>query len=163
MKASTWRVIVRLLVTVALALLGRKASPPGRRQTQRKPGKWSRSNPRPRAEGGGAIEGLFRRRESDAIVTASGTIVKLLRDDLDDTDGSGQHQQFLVEVDGADVTVKISHNLDFGRVPVREGDAVRFRGEYEYNDRGGCVHWTHHDPKGWHEDGWIEHRGRRYS
>jgi hypothetical protein len=39
---------------------------------------------------------------------------------------------------------------------------VTVRGEYEWSDRGGTMHWTHHDPKRWREGGWIEHRGVHY-
>ena len=48
------------------------------------------------------------------------------------------------------------------RVPVERGDTIEFRGEYEWNEKGGVVHWTHHDPQDRHDHGWIEFEGRRY-
>jgi hypothetical protein len=42
------------------------------------------------------------------------------------------------------------------------GDLVEFRGVYEWNDEGGAVHWTHHDPEGSHEPGWLKHDGSVY-
>lgn len=104
------------------------------------------------------IPELFRTKTSDEVVTVEATVVRLL---ADDNEGS-RHQRFLVETpDG--ITVKVAHNIDLAdRVPIAIGDTVRIRGEYEYTDLGGVLHWTHHDPKGWHEDGWIEHDGRRY-
>jgi hypothetical protein len=39
---------------------------------------------------------------------------------------------------------------------------VEFFGEYEWNAKGGVVHWTHHDPQGLHENGWLKHQGRLY-
>ena len=45
---------------------------------------------------------------------------------------------------------------------LRGGDRVAFHGEYEWNERGGVIHRTHHDPRGSHPGGWLEHAGRRY-
>ena len=92
-------------------------------------------------------------------VLGSGRVTRVLSDD---NDGS-RHQRFIVEV-GPGRTMLIAHNIDLApRVPsIRVGDTVTFYGEYEWNDRGGVIHWTHHDPRGSHPDGWIEHEGQRY-
>jgi hypothetical protein len=34
---------------------------------------------------------------------------------------------------------------------------------YEWNEEGGLVHWTHGDPLGLDEGGYVEFRTRRYS
>jgi hypothetical protein len=60
--------------------------------------------------------------------------------------------------------VLIAHNHEAaGRVPVKEGESIRFRGEYEWTEKGGTVHFTH-APKQKRRDpgGWVEHGGRRY-
>lgn len=110
------------------------------------------------AEGMARVAEAFAAQESDVIVSLEGEVVKTLPDD---NEGS-RHQKFIVELaDGA--TVLVAHNIDLApRVPLREGDVVQLHGEYEWNDRGGVMHWTHHDPKGWHEDGWIRHEGQTY-
>jgi hypothetical protein len=92
-------------------------------------------------------------------VRGSGTVTRVLSDD---NDGS-RHQRFIVEVSPGR-TVLIAHNIDLApRVAsIRVGDTVSFYGEYEWNERGGVIHWTHHDPRGSHVGGWIEHQGRRY-
>jgi len=85
-----------------------------------------------------------------------GVVTRLLPDDRQ----GSRHQRFLVRTAGGP-TVLIAHNIDLAeRVDLREGDTVSFRGEYEWNDKGGVVHWTHRDPRGRHERGWIEHNGR---
>jgi len=39
---------------------------------------------------------------------------------------------------------------------------VQFYGEYEWNSRGGVIHWTHRDPRNNHLHGWLKHQGRVY-
>ena len=104
------------------------------------------------------IAEAFSTQRSDLWVESSGAVVKTLRDD---TEGS-QHQRFLVELSNGQ-TLLFAHNIDLApRVPIEPGDRIAFRGEYEWNKKGGVIHWTHHDPQGRREGGWIDHRGRRY-
>ena len=65
---------------------------------------------------------------------------------------------------GNDQTLLITHNIDLApRVPNPiKGKILRFYGEYEWNDEGGVIHWTHTDPDGEHIDGWLEYEGIRY-
>lgn len=92
-------------------------------------------------------------------VRGSGTVSRILSDD---NEGS-RHQRFIVRLSSGR-TLLIAHNIDLApRVrSLSVGDTVSFYGEYETNDRGGVIHWTHHDPRGSHVGGWIEHKGRRY-
>lgn len=90
--------------------------------------------------------------------TVQGEVIKNLKDD---TKGS-QHQKFLVRISN-DITLLVAHNIDLApRAPVSKGDRVTMRGEYAWNNRGGVFHWTHHDPRGKKEGGWIEVGGKRY-
>jgi len=79
----------------------------------------------------------------------------------DDNDGS-RHQRFVLQIKGR-ATLLIAHNIDLAeRVPLGVGDRIRFRGMYEWNELGGLVHWTHHDPHGIEEGGWILYRRKTY-
>lgn len=122
----------------------------------------SRSNDPPahiRADSTGneALDRAIGERRSNEWVEVSGTVVKLLPDDRKGT----RHQRFLLLLaDGT--TVLVAHNLEIAeRAPLREGQEARLRGEYEWNEKGGVLHWTHHDPKGRHQGGWIEVNGQR--
>ncbi len=106
-----------------------------------------------------AILTAFANQRSDVIVQCTFTIVKNLRDDND----GARHQKMLLQLPSADHTILLAHNIDLApRVPAKEGDQIVVRGEYEYSDKGGVIHWTHHDPGGRHEPGWVEFQGKRY-
>ena len=96
---------------------------------------------------------------SDVQVRGSATVSRILPDD---TEGS-QHQRFILKLSSGK-TLLIAHNIDLApRIPgLREGDVVEFYGEYVWNELGGVVHWTHHDPGGRHVGGWLRHQGRTY-
>ena len=105
------------------------------------------------------IERAFRNRESNFFVTSKGIVEQILPDDVKGT----QHQRFIVRLKN-DQTLLITYNIDVApRIhDVHEGDEIRFRGEYEWNEKGGVIHWTHHDPLMKRAGGWIEHKGKRY-
>ena len=92
-------------------------------------------------------------------VKAEGKVTRVL---ADDNTGS-RHQRFIVKL-ASGRTLLIAHNIDLApRVPaLAAGDIIHFHGEYEWNENGGVIHWTHHDPQNRHPAGWIEHKGKRY-
>jgi hypothetical protein len=105
------------------------------------------------------LETFYANKQSDIVVETRGEVIKLL---ADDTEGS-RHQKFIMQLPSGH-TVLISHNIDLApRVnALKNNDTIKIKGEYEWSERGGVIHWTHHDPIGRHEDGWIEHQGKRY-
>lgn len=108
--------------------------------------------------GGLEIEAAYAARRSGLMARARGIVAKRL---ADDRDGS-RHQRFIIEL-ASGHTVLVAHNIDLAeRVPLSEGDAVEVLGQYEWNERGGVLHWTHHDPEGRHAEGWIRHAGSLY-
>lgn len=111
------------------------------------------------SDGNDLLMSAIANQRSDVQVKASGKVIKLLPDD---TKGS-QHQRFLVKVSDDNV-ILIAHNIDLApRVDaLQKGDTIGFNGEFEWNDKGGVVHWTHKDPRGKHIHGWLEHEGKKY-
>lgn len=73
------------------------------------------------------------------------------------------HQRFIIDI-GNSQSLLIAHNIDLAeRVPLGMGDRVHVRGLYEWNDLGGLVHWTHHDPQGDEDGGWVRYRARLFA
>ena len=101
----------------------------------------------------------YGEKDTGSWIEDSGLVQRLISDD---NEGS-RHQRFIIEVRGGQ-TLLIAHNIDIAdRVPVGMGDRVRFRGLYEWNNLGGLVHWTHHDPHGVEDGGYVQFRARDYA
>jgi hypothetical protein len=101
----------------------------------------------------------FKNGTSDVQVEGEGVVTRMLADDLT----GSRHQRFIVSL-ASGQTVLIAHNIDIApRIDgLQTGDSVRFYGEYVWNEKGGMVHWTHHDPEGRHVAGWLKHNGQIY-
>ncbi|MDF1838471.1 MAG: DUF3465 domain-containing protein [Planctomycetota bacterium] len=105
----------------------------------------------------------FKAQRSSVWVTTEGKVVHLL---ADDNEGS-RHQQFLLELDEAlDFTGKVAHNIDDAPyiTTLKKGDTIQIQGRYEYNEKGGVIHFTHRAdrPTKRKPGGWIDHKGKRY-
>ena len=105
------------------------------------------------------IAEAFANRRSNFLVEGQGEVIRVLSDDVD----GDRHQRFILRLDSGQ-TLLIAHNIDLAaRLPqLGEGDFVEFYGEYEWNDQGGVIHWTHRDPQGNHPAGWLRYRGATY-
>ena len=105
------------------------------------------------------IEQIFEQHQSNVQLQITGKVIKLLPDDLN----GSQHQRFIVKI-AEGFTVLIAHNIDLAPKidALTIGDNVTIYGEYEWNEKGGVIHWTHHDPAKRHIDGWIKHQGKTY-
>ena len=101
----------------------------------------------------------FTNKERNLQINGEGTVTVLL-----ETDTSGtRHQKFIIKL-ASGQTLLVSHNIDLAPMinSLKVGDAIEFYGEYEWNDEGGLIHWTHDDPSGEHIDGWLFHDGLFY-
>ena len=100
----------------------------------------------------------YKKSDDGHWIEVTGFVRRLLSDD---NDGS-RHQRFVIDI-GNRRTLLIAHNIDLAkRIPLGMGDRVRVRGMYEWNELGGLVHWTHHDPLGVEEGGYLDFRKVRY-
>lgn len=105
------------------------------------------------------LASAYKHRISNLQIEGKGTVVKILPDD---NDGS-RHQRFIVRLNSGQ-TLLVAHNVDVAPriLSLKTNDFVRFYGQYEWNKKGGVIHWTHRDTSGSHVAGWIEHNGLLY-
>ncbi len=105
------------------------------------------------------IEQAYRQQRSDLQIEGEGTVIKLLADD----NRGSRHQRFILRLPTG-LTLLVAHNIDLAPkiAGLKVGDNVAFAGEYKWSDKGGTLHWTHHDPQRRHGDGWLRHEGRIY-
>lgn len=109
--------------------------------------------------GDSTIATAYRNHTSDLQVAGRGTVERILPDDRD----GSRHQRFILRLNSGQ-SLLVAHNIDLAPriASLREGDTVEFSGEYEWNARGGVIHWTHDDPQGRHVAGWLKHQGTTY-
>jgi hypothetical protein len=127
---------------------------------------WQNFNPQPDANrtvataesAAHVVQSAYEARRSGVWMETHGYVSRILPDD---NEGS-RHQRFILDV-GNGHTVMVAHNIDLAeRVPISQGESVSLRGRFEWNDRGGVIHWTHHDPEGRRQGGWIHKDGKHY-
>lgn len=106
-----------------------------------------------------SIKYAFENQKSNFQVKQVGWVAKIMRDDSHGL----KHQRFVVQL-ASGQKLLIAHNTDLApRVEgLKEGAEISFYGEYEWNNKGGVVHWTHHDPKRSHPNGWLYYNKRKY-
>lgn len=106
-----------------------------------------------------SLSHFAKTQQSDIQVLVQGKVTQILSDDQKGT----PHQRFIIELSTGQ-TLLIAHNIELApRVEnLRTNTTILVYGEYEWNQQGGVIHWTHHDPNQQHEDGWIEYQGKKY-
>ncbi len=120
---------------------------------------WSSDDTRSTGQNDKALTSAFEEHKSGAQVQGTGIVIKVLPDD---NEGS-RHQRFILRLDSGQ-TLLVAHNIDIAPrlSSLRKGEDVAFNGEYEWNSKGGVIHWTHRDPNGRHVEGWLKYKGRTY-
>jgi hypothetical protein len=105
------------------------------------------------------LKRAFENQTNNRQVQGQGTVIKILSDDQD----GSRHQRFILRLSSGQ-NLLISHNIDLAPrlANLKLGDTVSFYGEYEWNAKGGVIHWTHHDPQGRHVNGWLKYNGKVY-
>ena len=101
----------------------------------------------------------YQDRSRGRVLHVEGVVERILPDDRD----GSPHQRFIIRTTSG-LSLLIAHNLDLApRLSgLGPGETVSLQGEYEWNERGGVMHWTHDDPQGRHVAGYIDWRGQRY-
>ncbi|WP_350995758.1 DUF3465 domain-containing protein [Shewanella sp. TB7-MNA-CIBAN-0143] len=105
------------------------------------------------------LQNAIENKQSNVQIGGSGYVIKILADDLK----GSRHQRFILKIASGN-TLLVAHNIDLApRIDnLNVGDTVAFYGVYEFNNKGGVIHWTHHDPRGQHQSGWLKHNGSTY-
>jgi hypothetical protein len=108
-----------------------------------------------------AVCAAFSAQRSGVEVVARGRVTRVLGVQAG---RSSPHEGFLLRLDsGCALVVRVEVNTDFtGTIPLSIGSVVLVEGDYEYYSRGGVIHWTHRDPRGRHENGYVDVNGTMY-
>ncbi len=111
--------------------------------------------------GNSGVCAAFAGGQSHVEVVARGNVTRILGTRAG---RSGSHEGYLVRLDsGCDLVVKVETNVTLtGPVPLHTGEPVIVKGEYEFYSLGGVIHWTHRDPEGRHEGGYVQAGGSTF-
>lgn len=100
----------------------------------------------------------WKAHQSNLVVQVEGKVVMELPDIEDDS----TYQRFMIILENKH-RVFVSHDIGIAKpVNIAVGSVVRVKGEYDWTPEGGIIHWTHRDPTGQREGGWIELDGVRH-
>ncbi|WP_374035172.1 DUF3465 domain-containing protein [Bdellovibrio bacteriovorus] len=104
------------------------------------------------------VRAVNDRRREDFVEGGSLTVVKVLPDD-----NSGlEHQKWVVRLSNGELMQAV-YNLDMcPRVPLKVGDVIAMGGQFIWTNKGGLLHWLHHDPRGRRPDGYVYVNGQYY-
>ncbi|WP_347357206.1 DUF3465 domain-containing protein [Bdellovibrio sp.] len=104
------------------------------------------------------VDAVNNRRREDFVEGADMVVTKILPDD-----NSGlEHQKWTVRLSNGE-TMQAVYNLDMcPRVPLKVGDRVAMGGQFIWTQKGGLLHWLHHDPRGRRPDGYVYVNGTFY-
>lgn len=98
----------------------------------------------------------------NAEVVVEGHVVRVLRTSRGP---HGNHERFVLRIaaGGHSADVLVADNISLARAaPIYRGEDVVVKGALVLDPQGPVIHWTHHDPRGRHEGGFIEAGGHRY-
>jgi hypothetical protein len=113
------------------------------------------------ADNAGALNAIAQGRTGTEVIV-EGDVLRV----LSTSDGeNGAHERFVVAVKsgGDEQDILVADNISIARAaPVRAGDVVTVKGELAIDPTGPVIHWTHHDPRGRHEAGFIRDHGVIY-
>jgi uncharacterized protein DUF3465 len=113
------------------------------------------------SDNAGALDAISQGRNGSEV-TVEGAVVRVL---ATSSGTQGAHERFVVAVKAgnAEQDILVADNVTIGRAaPVRRGDDVIVRGELAIDPAGPVIHWTHHDPRGRHESGFVRVNGQLY-
>jgi hypothetical protein len=105
------------------------------------------------------LENAYTNHQNQVQVQGSGVVIKVLADD----DNGSRHQRFIIKL-ASGQTLLVAHNIDLAPkiTAIKENDHIAFYGVYEWNAKGGVIHWTHRDPNNRHVHGWLKHNGNTF-
>jgi hypothetical protein len=105
------------------------------------------------------LENAYANHQSQVQVQGSGVVIQVLADD----DNGSRHQRFIIKL-ASGQTLLVAHNIDLAPkiTAIKENDLIDFYGVYEWNAKGGVIHWTHRDPNNRHVHGWLKHDGNTF-